>query len=298
MNSPPGGVYFRDCFLEGRLIRRRAHGIRTNMVPTIDFAKLSGSGNDFICMDNRDGRYDRTLESPASIGHLARSLCHRGTGIGADGAIFAVVPEIEGVADMAARFFEADGSETELCGNGTACFVHWVIAAGFVPDGEIRILTPAGVVLGQNADAPYVRICIPTPENIQTDVQVEVDGRTWACDCVSVGVPHAITYVEDLEELDATHWGRLIRRHERFAPKGTNANFVQVLGAGEIVIRTFEYGVEAETLACGTGSAASAILTARRLGWGKPFTTGDKPVLVHALSCDRQRERAQRVLRA
>ena len=99
------------------------------MIDAIEFVKLSGSGNDFICLDNRDGRFDEILEAPDRVGHLARSLCSRGMGIGADGVIFACEPEIEGVSDIAARFFEADGSEAELCGNGTGCFLHWATAA-------------------------------------------------------------------------------------------------------------------------------------------------------------------------
>ncbi len=257
-----------------------------NSPATMEFVKLSGSGNDFICIDNRSGRYDSIMDCPGRTGHFAASLCHRGTGVGADGVIFAIAPEIEGVSDIGARFFEADGSETELCGNGTACFAHWSISAGFVPDRELRILTPAGVVLAQNIDGSYVRVCIPTPEDILTDVEVDVDGRTWTCDTVIVGIPHAVTYVDDVSALDVARWGAAIRRHELFAPKGINANFVQILGEGRIAVRTFEYGVEGETLACGTGSSASAILTAIREGWGPPYSTGEKAVLVQTQSGD------------
>ena len=256
------------------------------MPDEIEFAKLSGSGNDFICIDGRNGRFDELIDTPERIGHFAHTLCGRGLGIGADGVIFACDHEFGELADIAARFFEADGSEVELCGNGVGCFVHWVFVNGWAPAAETRILTPAGVVRGQDSDGLYVRVCIPQPEQRQADLELELDGRKFNCDFVVVGVPHLVTYVDDLAGLDVARWGGGLRRHERFAPRGVNANFVQVLGEGEIAIRTFEFGVEGETLACGTGSAAAAILAARRLGWAAPYTTGDRAILIHARSGD------------
>jgi len=255
------------------------------MIESTEFSKLSGSGNDFICLDNRDGRYDEILESPRRVGHFARELCHRGTGVGADGVIFAIEPEVPEFADVGARFLEADGTEADLCGNGTGCFTRWVIDEGFLPDGELRILTPAGVVRSQMAEPPYVRVCIPEPEGVQRDVALNVDGRTWACDFVRVGIGHCVTFVDDVDAVDVDRWGRALRHHRHFQPEGANANFVQVLGEGEIALRTFEYGVEGETLACGTGSAASAILAALRFGWPEECYT-DRPIRVRARSGD------------
>ncbi len=251
----------------------------------IDFEKLSGSGNDFLCIDNRDGRFDRLLGDQGA-GHMAKALCRRGLGVGADGLIFAITPELEGVAHIGARFFEPDGSEAELCGNGTACFLYWVIAHGWVPEGEVKVLTPAGVVRGHNGLNNYVRVCIPDPEGMQTDLQVTVQEVTWQCDFVVTGVPHLITYVDDLDRLDVACWGPRLRHHPRFGPRGVNANFVQVLGEGRLAVRTFEFGVEAETLACGTGSAAAAIMAARRFHWHQDYTTGRRPVHIRARSGD------------
>jgi diaminopimelate epimerase len=248
------------------------------MTDAIEFAKLSGSGNDFICLDNRDGRFDDLLARPEAVGHFARLLCRRSLGIGADGVVFAGRPEIEGVADVSARFFEADGSEANLCGNGTACFTRWVIAGGFVPDCEVRILTPAGVVLAQNCDARYVRVCIPTPEDLQPDVEVTVRGLPMWCDYVVVGVPHVVVYVDDLAATDVATLGPALRHHARFQPRGVNANFVQVLAPGELAIRTWEFGVEGETLACGTGSASAAILAALRFDWPAEYFAGEESV--------------------
>jgi len=255
------------------------------MTEPIEFEKLSGSGNDFICIDDR-GDFLGGAFSDGRASRLALALCHRGLGIGADGLIFAVNPEIEGVSHIGARFFEPDGSEAELCGNGTACFLHWAAANGWVDGADVRILTPAGVVRGYRAEGNYVRVCIPDPEDIQTDVELTAGDRRWRCDFAVTGVPHVIAYVDDVDAVDVAHWGPSLRHHERFQPRGANANFVQVLGEGRIALRTFEFGVEAETLACGTGSAAAAILTAMRLGWDDGHTSGQKPIHVTARSGD------------
>ncbi|HUT00977.1 MAG TPA: diaminopimelate epimerase [Phycisphaerae bacterium] len=256
------------------------------MDPPIEFAKLSGSGNDFACIDNRDGRFEELVGSPERIGPFARRLCRRHMGIGADGVIFASRSEVPEMADVGARFFEADGSETDLCGNGTACFARWAFDNGFVAHREIRILTPAGVVLAECADGNYVTVCIPSPEQSQRGLEVTVDGFPLLCDYVVTGVPHLATYVDDVEKLDMARLGPALRYHQRFAPQGVNANFVQVLGPGEIAVRTWEYGVEGETLACGTGSASAAILAAMRFDWPAEYRSHDKPVLVHARSGD------------
>lgn len=267
------------------------------MTDKIEFSKLSGSGNDFICIDNRDGRFDGIISTPARASAFARALCRRGLGIGADGLIFACESEIEELSDVQARFFEPDGSEAELCGNGTACFVHWLTSTGRLPQREIKILTPAGVVLGRDADGKYVRVCIPLPQQIQLGLTLTTDGqnagsasdradRQWTYDFAITGVPHMVTYVDDLAKIDIHHWGPALRYHENFQPRGANVNFVQVLGAGSIAVRTWEFGVEGETLACGTGSAAAAVLAAMRFNWPQKFRTEESPVLVKSSSGD------------
>ncbi len=252
----------------------------------IEFAKLSGSGNDHICLDNRDGRFDPILADPSRIAWFVSSLCHRGTGVGADGVIFAAQAHVGPHADIAARFFDADGSEAELCGNGTGCFVRWAFSRGWVPAGQTKVLTPAGVVLGQCVDDRYVRVCVTLPEDLRRDLTIRAGGRDFSCDYVITGVPHVVTYVDDVNEVDVARFGPALRRHELFQPRGANANFVQVLGEGEIALRTFEFGVEGETLACGTGSASAALLTALRHGWGPPYTNGQEYVQVHVRSGD------------
>jgi diaminopimelate epimerase len=252
----------------------------------IEFSKLSGSGNDFICIDNRDGQYDEIVDDPQRVAHFARVLCKRGISIGADGVIFASPCEMPDHADIRARFFEADGSEAELCGNGTACFAHWVVGCRCAAGPEIRILTGAGVVRAKHADGRYVRVCIPLPEDIRSDVEVTIEGMPLLCDFAVTGVPHAVKYVDDIDDVDVARLGPRIRHHPRFAPRGVNANFVQVLGEGRIALRTYEFGVEAETLACGTGSASAAILAAIRHNWPAEIFRGERPVEVLARSGD------------
>jgi diaminopimelate epimerase len=252
----------------------------------IKFVKLSGSGNDFLCLDNRGRRFDPLLADPERVGRFARAVCRRGLGVGADGAIFACPVEDGVQADIAARFLEADGSEAELCGNGTAVFVRWVTAAGWFDRPELRVLTQAGIVVGRPVDAPYVRVCIPLPHGLRSGEHLHVARRDWEYDFVVTGVPHAVLYVEDLSRLEVSHWGPLIRHHKQFAPRGVNANFVQVMGEGRLAIRTFEFGVEDETLACGTGCAAAAILATIRFDWPDDIRRGDRPVLLQTRGGD------------
>lgn len=257
-----------------------------DMIKPIPFAKLSGSGNDFICIDNRNGCFDKLLADQKTISHFAKTLCHRRMGIGADGVIFAGRPEIDGFSDIGARFFEADGSEAELCGNGTGCFVHWIIAHGWASKDDAKIFTSAGVVHGHDLENPYVRVCIPDPEELRMDFPLCVFHTSLQCHYAVTGVPHVIHYVDDIEQTDVNRLGPAIRHHRAFQPRGANANFVQVLGEGELAIRTWEFGVEDETLACGTGSAAAAIISAIQLGWDSDYANGKKPILLHARSGD------------
>jgi len=257
------------------------------MTPPIDFAKLSGSGNDFICIDNRDGRLDEALFPPDGASRLARTLCPRGPGVGADGVILAVQPTDASAADVRARFLEPDGSEAELCGNGSACFTRWVIRNRWVRGKEVRIETPSGVARGREASDGYVHVCVPEPHDLQTDIEIATpDGTRWTMDFAVTGVPHAVVFVDDVEAVDVARWGAAIRHHERFAPRGVNVNFTQVLGPGRLAVRTFEFGVEGETLACGTGSVTATLMAARRFGWPADYLCAGEAVHVRVRSGD------------
>ncbi|NQT54412.1 diaminopimelate epimerase [bacterium] len=256
------------------------------MSAPVPFAKLSGAGNDHVCLDNRDGRFDAMLASPARVGRFARTLCHRGTGIGADGIIFAVACDDRLRGDVGVQFYEPDGAPAELCGNGAACFARWALDNGWADREVVRIATPAGKVRGRRADGDYIRVCIPVPRDVETDVSVAAAGTECSCDVAVTGVPHAVVYVDDIDQVDMIHQAPAIRYHERFQPRGMNVNYTQVLGEGHLAVRTYEFGVEAETLACGTGSATAAYLAALRFGWPQEYHDMSRPVLVDVRSGD------------
>ncbi|HIE43607.1 MAG TPA: diaminopimelate epimerase [Candidatus Omnitrophica bacterium] len=255
------------------------------VVKAVIFDKLSGAGNDFICVDNRNGHFEWLLSS-GEIRQFARILCQRRFSVGADGIIFANrIPNNQNV-HFEARFFEPDGSEVHLCGNGVACFVYWVVLNGWIKDSAVEIATPAGTVSGEHNGGDLVKVCIPLPRDFRFDLEFMVEGKPCKCDFIITGVPHAVIYVNGTDEIDVIHLGRQIRNHEFFKPQGVNVNFVQVLREGEIALRTFEFGVENETLACGTGAASSAILSAMRYKWHKRYLSGEEPILVKVRSGD------------
>ncbi|MBT3380400.1 MAG: diaminopimelate epimerase [Lentisphaerae bacterium] len=247
----------------------------------ISFSKLAAGGNDFICLDNTAGKLDVPLH-PDNLPAFVRALCRRGLAIGADGVIVGCDLGNGGGIDIVARFLEPDGSEAELCGNGTACFTLWAIENEIVSGPEVKILTAAGTAVGRVVDVEdgRVRVCVPNPRDLQFGIDLEVKGEVWQLDYIQTGVPHAIAFVDRLDRLDVDHWGTGIRHHDHFQPRGVNANFVQVFEPGHIGVRTFEFGVEDETLACGTGSAAAAIVSALRFRWPDSYRTGDTPVRV------------------
>jgi diaminopimelate epimerase len=252
----------------------------------VSFSKLNAAGNDFVCIDNTDGRFDGVLGN-GEMTRFVQRVCERGLGVGADGLILACEKGTGGGVDIVARFLEPDGSEAKLCGNGTACFTYWLVSSGILAGPEVTIMTGAGTATGRlrSGDPRHVRVCVPNPRNIDFDLQVVIQGQRWLLDYADTGVPHAVIRVDgDLDAFDVRTYGPLIRWHERFAPEGVNANFVEVLDVGSIAVRTFEFGVEGETLACGTGSAAAAILTALRDKWPAEFLEGEKPVRVSVRS--------------
>ncbi|OPZ27999.1 MAG: Diaminopimelate epimerase [Lentisphaerae bacterium ADurb.BinA184] len=261
----------------------------TRVLPDrIAFVKLNSAGNDFICLDNLAGAYDGLLAS-GGVGPFVRHLCRRGLSVGADGVVFALGAEGLAGADIVARFFEPDGSEAKLCGNGAACFTYWAVRQALVAGPDVCVLTRAGTARGRvNPAKPrQVRVCIPDPGRMQRNLHLDVAGETVTLDTLDTGVPHAVVAVEgDLDAVEVSRLGAAIRHHPRFAPDGVNVNFVKVIRPGHLAIRTFEFGVEAETLACGTGSAAAAILSALRNGWPDEYRHRQSPVRVRVRSGD------------
>ncbi|MDE1171091.1 MAG: diaminopimelate epimerase [Verrucomicrobium sp.] len=221
----------------------------------LPFVKMTGAGNDFVMVDNR------ALSFPLDKERIA-ALCDRRFGIGADG-LLAVEPGAEG-ADFRMRYYNADGGEAEMCGNGARCFAQYVRHLGAAAGQATSFLTPAGRIEARY-EGEEIQLTLTPPQDWKLSQTLDTPAGPLEVHSVNTGVPHAVVFVPDVAAVDVATLGAALRRHAAFAPKGTNANFVQVTGADSLRVRTFERGVEGETLACGTGVVASALL-AHRLG--------------------------------
>ena len=217
---------------------------------TLNFTKMNGAGNDFVMLDNRD------LSLALSGEQIAR-LCDRHRGIGADGLL--CVEPAEATGDFRMRYYNADGGEAEMCGNGARCFGRFVNRLHQDGLDKVTFETLAGLISAE-FEGDQVRINMSTPHSLKLAQALAVAGSELTIHSLNTGVPHAVVFVDDLESVPVREWGAGLRYHEAFAPKGTNANFVQVLAPGRIAIRTYERGVEDETLACGTGMVACALI--------------------------------------
>jgi len=214
-----------------------------NNMRKIKFTKMVASGNDFVVIDKKPA---------GNLCALTRALCDRKFGVGSDGLL--LISKVKN-ADLRMRIINADGSEAEMCGNGARC------AALFSGKKKAEILTLAGII-NTRVYGSRVKIQLTDPKAIKLDIPLEVNGRLIKVNFVNTGVPHVVVFVHGLDKMDVDSIGRLIRWHIKFSPAGTNVNFVEVIEDNLIRIRTYERGVEGETLACGTGSTASALIFA------------------------------------
>lgn len=217
---------------------------------TLQFTKMNGAGNDFVMVDNRNGELQLTTTQIAQ-------LCDRHRGVGADG-LLAVEPAEQG-ATARMRYYNADGGEAEMCGNGARCFARFLNHLLGGTQTQVSFETMAGVI-GAELIGDQVRLRMSTPHGLSLGTTLDVAGDSLTVHFLNTGVPHAVVFVDDLAAVPVVKWGAALRYHENFKPKGTNANFAKVLETGSIAIRTYERGVEDETLACGTGMVASALL--------------------------------------
>jgi diaminopimelate epimerase len=215
------------------------------------FSKMNGAGNDFVLIDNRVG--DLQLAADQIV-----KICDRHRGVGADGVL--LLERATNGADFRMRYYNADGGEAEMCGNGARCFARYASrVAG--PKEELSFETPAGVI-GATLQGELVRLEMSEPKDLRLGITIPLPNRQVAAHFVNSGVPHVVVPVDDLEKVDVRGLGSAIRHHDLFAPKGANANFLKERGERQIAIRTYERGVEDETLACGTGVVASALIFA------------------------------------
>ncbi|MEN9974527.1 MAG: hypothetical protein RLZZ282_533 [Verrucomicrobiota bacterium] len=217
------------------------------------FYKMNGAGNDFILIDNRD--LSVNLDS-ATI----EALCDRHCGIGADG-LLVVEPPQQG-ADYKFRYYNADGGEAEMCGNGARCFGRFTAHLSEYPPDRVTFETKAGMITAEMV-GDHVRIAMSDPKDLHLDTPAMIPGLDVPLHFINTGVPHVVAFVpggDAFEQLDVFSLGQAIREHTAFAPAGTNANFATVINPSHLEIRTYERGVEDETLACGTGMVACALI--------------------------------------
>jgi diaminopimelate epimerase len=227
---------------------------------TISFAKMSGSGNDFVAFDNRRKRIK------GDIGQFARWICARRIGVGADGVLLI---EKDRECDFLMRYLNADGSEVEMCGNGGRCVAFFAYVKG-IAGKEMRFRSSDGIhearVLRNS-----VKLKMREPVKMDLEIPLLLSGRELSASFVNTGVPHVVVLVEDVEKVDVVELGREIRYLPRFQPGGTNADFAQV-ASGDVKVRTYERGVEDETLACGTGCVAAALVLNLKRGLSSPVS--------------------------
>jgi len=228
----------------------------------IPFYKMSGSGNDFIIIDNREG-----LVPEERLSQFITGSCRRKVSAGADGIILI---ETSPTADFRWRFYNADGSVAEMCGNGARCAARYAFLKG-IASRKMIFETVAGTIEALVGEG-VVKIRMTDPIALKRHVSLDVDGEAMKASSINTGVPHVVVFVEEIENIDVRRTGRLIRNHPDFSPDGTNANFVEAGSDGDIFIRTYERGVEDETLACGTGNVAAALLLAEMRRIPSPVT--------------------------
>jgi len=213
----------------------------------IPFVKMVGAGNDFIVIEAR---------SNLDYAKFTKAVCARQNGVGADGVL---VLEKSAQSDYRMRIINADGSEAEMCGNGARCMAAYIVA-NFKPVKSLfGMETLAGEILAE-AHGEVARVRLSNPKDYMPDLNITVAKQKLQVHYIDTGVPHTVLFVDGLQEVDANSMGALIRNHPRFAPRGTNVNFVEHTREGMVSVRTYERGVEAETLACGTGAVASALI--------------------------------------
>ena len=231
----------------------------------LEFTKMNGAGNDFILIDNRKKQIHLSSNQ-------VERLCHRQLGIGADGLVLWEPPKDPGAADWAWDFYNSDGSPAEMCGNAARCFVRYIQnqVASKVESFETRFETLAGIINGR-VKGDQVTVTLTQPVDFKFNQPLKVAGQPTEAHTVNTGVPHAVLFVDNPDAAMVKEWGREIRFHELFSPKGTNVNFVQLCGPGALKVRTYERGVEGETLACGTGVTASALIAAEKHSLTSPI---------------------------
>ncbi len=208
---------------------------------------MAGAGNGFVVVE----------KPPLDLCKLVINICSPKTGLGTDGLL---ILDKSKKADYRMRILNADGSEAEMCGNGARCIAAYIVNVKKPKKKKFAIETLAGIVMAE-AKGETANIRLSNPQNYTPNIGISINNRNLNIDYIDTGVPHAVIFVDNVDHIDVQTLGHEIRYHKRFAPRGANANFVEQIDKNFIKVRTYERGVEGETLACGTGSVASAIIT-------------------------------------
>lgn len=232
----------------------------------IQFTKMSGAGNDFVVVDNRSN----IITNP---NQFAVSVCNRRLGIGADGLLLV---ENSTKADFLMLYYNADGSSAGMCGNGGRCIAKFAFDNGITSKDRFSF-EAFGFIYKVTRHAPTIyELKMKDPFDARLNQTVNVNGNDLKTNYLNTGTDHSVIFVDEnpdlgsLENADVLNIGRTIRNHDIYKPAGTNVNFVSKRATNSIEIRTYERGVEDETLACGTGSVASALLSAQKYNWSSP----------------------------
>lgn len=240
----------------------------------IAFTKMSGTGNDFILIDHRT-----PFLSKEEMPGFAKSVCERKFSVGADGLILIENSE---TADFRWQFLNGDGSFAEMCGNGARCAARFAFSKGIAP-AQMRFETVAGEIQAEVIN-DSVKLRMTPPTGLELEAVLGVDDQEQVVHSLNTGVPHAVLFMENNDQAPVFEWGRIVRFHEHFQPAGTNVNFAQHLGGNRLSVRTYERGVEGETMACGTGAVASAIIAGIK-GLVQPpvqvTTSGGEQLTIH-----------------
>lgn len=227
----------------------------------VRFVKMTGAGNDFVMLDNLDLSLSAALTK-----ETIAALCDRRFGIGGDGLI-AVEPD---GGKLRMRYYNSDGGEAEMCGNGARCFTRFVGQLLGNETDPFSFETLAGTIQARFETDSRVTVGLTSPHGLKMNVLPATDTVPSPVHFINTGVPHAVAFLENVQDIDIVRMGSFLRYHEAFAPAGTNANFAQIISPNHLKIRTYERGVEDETLACGTGMSATALIHAALTGCESP----------------------------
>ncbi|SNR80409.1 diaminopimelate epimerase [Desulfurobacterium atlanticum] len=231
----------------------------------LEFSKLEGTGNDFIIIDNRENWISNFLsEKNIPIEVFVKTVCNRKKGVGADGLILIENSE---TVNFRWQFFNSDGSTATMCGNGARCAARYAYEKGIAPE-KMQFETGAGIIKA-TVSCKTVKVLLTRPYDINLHLKVPTESKEIAGAFLNTGVPHFVIFVDNIENVDVNSIGKEIRYHKLFQPEGTNVNFAEYKN-GKLYVRTYERGVEGETLACGTGSVASAIAFSKLFGATSP----------------------------